>query len=257
MFCESNATSSEHIWSAWMKPYFPKHPKDESLQAAYSMGETNLRPGPMKTFRGHPTSRKLKVVCKKCNNGWMSVLESGAKSLLLPMLLGQRIVLDDAAQRTMVQWITLKMMVLDYADPTAAVFTRAQTLAFSATREIPADVKIWLLRGGIAGYARSSRSFAALFPRHLFPFGVPDALKELPNTQALLLCVGKLVIWAVHSHLPELELGKSRQTFAKALWPRFRPTLAWPPMQTLPPDQINWLALTLHRFLQRPGNVPA
>jgi len=38
--------------------------------------------------RGHREKKKLRVVCEKCNNGWMSEIENDSKPILTPFLNG-------------------------------------------------------------------------------------------------------------------------------------------------------------------------
>lgn len=257
LFCEKKANSPEHMWPKWMAPYFDRTSHDLSVETWTRIGFREHEEPGQRIRYGHPTTRTLKVVCKPCNNMWMSRMETAAKPHLKPMLLGTPVMLCADAQLALTQWITLKMMVWEHVDTTTAVFTRNQTLAFGKERAIPANLQIWVLCAKDGGYANISRSFTALFPRELFHTReITEAMKNTANTQTVLFGIGKLLIFFVHSHLPDLELGKNRQAFAKALWPPFRPTLRWPPMKSLTITDRRHLAMMLDRYLKRPGNIP-
>jgi hypothetical protein len=146
LFCERTANSGEHMWPAWMASYFERGAHDKSLQVRQRIGANDQSPLEPKVIHGHPTTRKVKCVCKQCNNGWMSGLETENKPHLERMLQGRRTSLDVAQQLSLTHWITLKMMVWDVTDERGRVFTRAQTLAFAKDRALPNNLAIWLLR---------------------------------------------------------------------------------------------------------------
>ncbi|MCX4745195.1 hypothetical protein OG455_06615 [Kitasatospora sp. NBC_01287] len=75
LFCSSNADSAEHIFADW-------------LHRAYGGGEgvrTWTVDGTPVTEKGGPFSKKLKIVCRPCNNVWMSSMEEKAKPALVKM----------------------------------------------------------------------------------------------------------------------------------------------------------------------------
>jgi hypothetical protein len=62
-----------------------------SWKGSTAKTQTVSRPGGLKR-------KKLRVVCEPCNNEWMSVIENDAKRVVLPMMLGQSLFLEEAAQ---------------------------------------------------------------------------------------------------------------------------------------------------------------
>lgn len=248
IFCQSTANSPEHLWSKWMAPHFDRTPHDES--EAVSQQLHPQQPIFRQQRHGHPTTLKLKVVCRVCNNGWMSAVESSAKPFIEPMILGRRVTLDKAAQKSVATWIALKMMVFEQQDWTRAVFTRSQTLSFAMDRSPPEHFKIWLCRcqDSYAG-VRMSRGFASLFK------SAEEAVGKAKNanTQTVTFGIGQLIIFAVHSQLPDLDIGRVRQSFAKQLWPSYRASLTWPPMKILTAKEVADLALMLQQYLALPG----
>jgi hypothetical protein len=59
-----------------------------------------------RTFRGRTFGLQLRKVCRSCNGGWMGRLESQAKPVLTPMILGRQqstLSIDD--QATIANWV--------------------------------------------------------------------------------------------------------------------------------------------------------
>lgn len=253
LFCENPAGSAEHVWSKWMSKHFARTSHDKSIEYWDRLGGHNVELPEPRIVHGHAVTTKVKGVCKQCNHGWMSGVETAVKPFLEPMLLGRSVTLSPAAQRAVTEWIVLKMMVWELTLPTTAVFRRDQTLEFARTRAIPDNIRIWLFRSLDPGrHARITRAFSGLFPLDQVPCVIP---KE-PNTQTALFRIGKLIAFFVHSHLPELELGKFRQVDAKVLWPPRGRVLSWPPLNSISWAASDHIANTLGRFLGRPGMIP-
>jgi hypothetical protein len=203
-----------------------------------------------RVFAGHAVTTTTKGVCKLCNKHWMSRLETAAKPFLEPMLLGKHVVLNLDAQRILLQWIVLKMMVWEQTHLASAVFTRDQTLAFATDRTIPKKTAIWLFFSDAGTMrARVTRAFASLW----LPSEVPTYFPVGANTQTVLFRVGQLVVFMTNTRLASVELGEFRQSVAKRLWPSRRRFLLWPPSVAVDAEQETHLANTLTRYLGRPN----
>lgn len=249
IFCSNSANSPEHIWPKWMGAHFQPSPHDTSIAIAEQFHPPTA---PIHMSRhGHPTTLKLKVVCRGCNNGWMSEIEAAAKPYLERMLLGQRTSLDDIAQLHIARWLTLKMMVFERNDPSSAVFTRTQTVAFAENKSPPDYMKIWLFWTHDP-YPRINRGFTSLFKT--MPKTVRESLSA--NTQTFLLGAGRLLAYAENSHLPAVQIHRVSKVFGKPLWPPRGRELVWPPMRALPGNRAMELGASLRRFLERPGMIP-
>jgi hypothetical protein len=245
LFCDANANSPEHMWSDWMRPYFPRTAHDKSIETHWRVTPGETREGSRRILHGHSTTRKLKTVCAPCNNGWMSRLEMAAKPILEPMMRGEPVALAEAQQRILTQWLTLKMMVWEQTDPRARLFKRTETLAFARDRSLPEALRIWLFRTRIPHFARVTRSFTALVEAGQV------VGPEAANVQTVLFGAGQFVAFILHTRLPQVEIAKHRQVFARPLWPIWRPVLKWPPARVLDAAQIDYLGDTLNRWVVR------
>lgn len=89
------------------------HKIDLNTNTTYRAGHFNgkmARPGDSR-------SRGLRVVCRKCNNGWMSVLQSNAKPSIENLLVGNSIDFTSRAQRNISAWAAMFSMVFEFAHP--------------------------------------------------------------------------------------------------------------------------------------------
>lgn len=101
LFCPNPVDSAEHLWSDWilkdLKPVEPIRVK---------FGKT------MSEWVDNPEVR-IKCVCQKCNNGWMSDIENENKPHMLAMMNDRQVLLTPIQQKLLTRWAILKAMVLD------------------------------------------------------------------------------------------------------------------------------------------------
>jgi hypothetical protein len=110
IFCGGTGLSKEHIWSDWLGKIIPRS-DDHSQSIIRDV------PGPdririvepfLYSHQGSMNSRKLRNVCKKCNNGWMSAIVNRAKP-------SAEMIRDLAA------WISLSSVMAEFTDLRTAV----------------------------------------------------------------------------------------------------------------------------------------
>ena len=134
IFCGGGNLSKEHIFPDWLQQYVPRteartdHRLNRGIEPAF--GRSDFEPGKL-TNNGDLASRKLRVACEKCNNGWMSRLQMAAKPLLVPFIAGGWPPLSMEEARIIAAWATMFSMVFEWADPTTAVIPQQQRTKFS------------------------------------------------------------------------------------------------------------------------------
>ena len=141
-FCDHEGKlSCEHIVSQWLGELFPG-PITQQYVSADSP----------KTFRSLAIDYKARVVCKKCNETWMSDIENDhAKPVLTPLVTGQTnipITKESAASIALFAFKTA--IVLDHANRTrpGPFFSLHIRHGFRKHRLIPPFVQMWM-----CGYA--------------------------------------------------------------------------------------------------------
>lgn len=149
IFCNSTGRKSkEHLWPVWMHEHLPL------IGNGYNVSELNTfkwknQIGAKKTKRqGHLTTKKIRVVCQKCNNGWMSMLENEAKPILTKILNDESFKLCAKNQQTIAQWITLKSIIGEHDDRDLRVTPFAERNLFRKQLKIPNSYAIYIGRHG-------------------------------------------------------------------------------------------------------------
>src|SRR5947208_5242727 len=134
IFCSGLPVTREHVFPKWLKGILQIRQRtfEEGFYAA-EFSDSNERPDRL-VFNNLTDGRQvpvtdftLKLFCKRCNNGWMSDLESRAKNILCTRLSSKSVDLafnlDDAF--ALARWVILKSVVLARASQCALEFTPA------------------------------------------------------------------------------------------------------------------------------------
>jgi hypothetical protein len=183
---------------------------------------------------GDLRSRRLRIVCKACNNGWMAKLQERAKPYLLPLVRGEITVLDERAQAIVSAWITMFSMVAEHFDLAKVSTPQRQRRDFWKNQRPPATWKIWL-----GDYERGD------WLGHLVHFALPissehhvpeimDNGMPRPNTQTMTFTVGRLYVTLCGSVTDIFEDWQLKSTdILKQIWPLRRNLVAWPPTTTM------------------------
>jgi hypothetical protein len=160
IFCRKPGLTYEHVWPDWLKKYVPKNmTAHNSLSVTVHRNHSEQR---REKRSGDPRSRRLRVVCKPCNTGWMGKLRERAKPYLLPLIHGEVTSIDATAQTVVSAWITMFAMIAEYFDPSKVAISQEQRSYFLENRTPPQKWKIW-----IGDYERGN------WTGHLVHFAVP------------------------------------------------------------------------------------
>jgi hypothetical protein len=228
IFCARGNLSKEHVWPAWAAEHLPDAvARDETLQTVVgsdAQTQTDSRPGSLK-------HKKLRVVCASCNSGWMSVIENDAKCVVMPMMLGQCLLLDESAQRLLARWIVLKIMVVDQSPPEAAVISPEERKAFMEQGAMPERLHIELASCGEAPWDTAmAKRTANLFPMEKRPSDL-IAAEGRKNIQTTTFGIGQLVVHCIARAADAVNLAEM-VVFSKPLiklWPLTGSAIIWPP----------------------------
>ena len=116
IYCDDWAASQEDLLPMWIDNTF-QFPSDWSHGKAVltKAGKTYV---PQDRIATKQTA--VKCVCERCNNGWMSQLETDVKPILAPMINGYRTRLTQSDQLVLARWASLKAQCFD-ANPRGPV----------------------------------------------------------------------------------------------------------------------------------------
>jgi hypothetical protein len=225
-----NKMTEEHLWSQWMHDYLPQVPE---MMTAH--GRRHYRPGMAlvqeKVRQGQPFTRGFKLVCTRCNTGWMSGIDSDTKPILLKLLQGLPVTLLRNDRRSLATWLTLKFLVCDAIDPNDSVFDQFVRSDFKASRKIPRGLQIFVGTHNSPEWHVGYRRQTMRGNLRETPATKAEHLAESQNIQSTAFGVGRLFSLTFASAIPDIKLnpavGLIRLT--RQLWPlRDRP-IVWPP----------------------------
>lgn len=258
IFCGGGGLTKEHVFAQWLHPYLPidDRPNHESFFEHILPGgpQTEIR-----TRSGDPHSGKLRVVCRSCNNGWMSRLQTQTKPILLPLVSGERTILWKRQAQTLASWATMFVMVTEWArrNSELVVSTSSDRLGFSQTTIPPRGWKIWVGR-----YERGD--WPGVFARTTFPIESPETPvvyasngAAMPNSQAVTFVIGQVAFHVFCS--PIRAFVQKQQLPAEAisqLWPLRKTPVRWPLDYTLSDIDMDNLANRVNERMKSVLGLP-
>ena len=143
IFCSGIPISREHIWAEWMRPYLPRGEGAQVIEKSnYGDSAPQRWLGPL-TKKGDARSQKLKVVCRPCNSGWMSVLQNKTRPVLLPLLLNEPFPIGLPEQEALATWATMFTMVYENSFADGQATTKAQREQFKQGTRPPTYWLFW------------------------------------------------------------------------------------------------------------------
>jgi hypothetical protein len=252
IFCGGSPTTREHIWADWLRAFVPKNMVNHTEMSAMIHKDCVERS--VRRWGGDPRSRRIQVVCRSCNNEWMSDLQKAVKPVLLPLIRGEPALLTPARQATVAAWAAMSVMCAEYFNPSRVAVPQTSRDGFYQSRTPPQDWKIW-----IGNYQRGD------WPGHWChnSLCIADEAPELndegfhpPNVQTTTFVVGKLYIHAFSCPYPDIvaKVQPAQRTISllAQVWPLRENFIAWPPQAMLDRDADN-IAASIFNMLDRIG----
>jgi hypothetical protein len=258
IFCGGSPTTREHIWASWLG----QHIKKTKVNFSSSMTIVNLdrtRQDIVKVWGGDPHGRRLQIVCRSCNNHWMSDLQTVAKPVLIPLIAGKSIVLTSDRQKALAAWAAMSVICAEYFYPERAATSVTDRRWFFKNRVPSHNMRIWIgdfdRQKWKAVWAHSSLRISereGKYPWTVHPDGTPR-----PNTQTTTFVVGRLFIHAYSCPFPEiLNAEKAVNAVDQRLsqiWPPRHSFLVWPPTDTLSDRDADRLTAAIFQQLDIAG----
>ena len=202
------------------------------------------------------TTKKFRVVCAGCNNGWMSELEEGARPLITKMIQGHRFVMDQKEQTVLAKWCALKLIVSEHGPecrPTTPFEDRNRLMERG---EIPDYFRIYIgaqrTKAG-TGYLRRTAIGSRPYQ------GVPELGDTAANIQQTTFLLGKSF---VHLNAVRVEGAEIEQQFFRRkihkfgrLWPMETDRKKWPDKAIVNQSELSSLANSWVEVRNRPNVV--
>lgn len=211
-----------------MHPHIPSNHSDHLDYTLRTITRFDLlaEPPRKRVRQGSLVKKQLRVVCHACNNQWMSRLETAAKPLLMPLILGRPATLTADNQATLARWFVMKAMVAERRDPRDSIYSSEDRMAFHRDLRMPFGVQIHAGLGesaaAICGYRRETMTLLTSEP-------APGA--RMPkNVHEMAVGIGFLFVRLELWTNPDLERADSvvENLPLLRIWP-VSETAAWPP----------------------------
>jgi hypothetical protein len=256
IFCggASGATiSKEHIFPDWLRELFPRSPHHTHTHGITSW--VGLRAGsPITTRRqrqGQVTGRRVRIVCKKCNNEWLSDLEGRTKPLILDLLRGGHDGLSPEEQNLLATWAAKTCMTAEFLDRSKIAIPQGDRTHLMRTIS-PPKTGWWIWIAGNAGleWIAGISHFSAHFSE--IPPIAPEAT-GIPNVQSTTLGLGCLLFHIVSTTFPDLSFALDDPAISdlRPIWPASGAALPWPPDRFLTDEGVNGVARNIARAFGR------
>lgn len=224
IFCGATADDKEHLLPEWLQRILPS--EEIGIYTRQIAGED------AKTWRRRPFTEKAKFVCKGCNQGWMSELESEAKPVLTPAVTREGPCrFDLVAQWTIARWAVKTSYVLQMQGP-EQLAPQMHPLLLKLNLMPPPQVSVWI---GSHRRAVQDPTNSVYLQKPLWVRPEKDRGRSATEFGYMsFLAVGGVSFLLVEHRFGtyvECVLGEehpSSQMFTK-IWPRTRRIASWPP----------------------------
>jgi len=242
MFCTNRLTdrAGEHIIPQWLMDYLCVKHEDLVQGIAQAQDGALLKQG-THVAQGFVNGR----VCKDCNNGWISSLESQVRPLLRDLMSGQRTLHALTAEERLVvaRWTATTAFVLSDAAPLDAVVPEDHPRALKNTADtLPAGVGVFANQHEPTGkFSYVQKNHWLRFseeeqPEHPQRYKIALQLQNLilliahwpPPTRLILAAATHVPIWPIEMLSPSYYPGidQPRPYDSRSLLMRFSDTLA-------------------------------
>jgi hypothetical protein len=205
--------------------------------------------------QGAANTLKIKVVCTDCNNGWMSALETAVKPVLIPLMTDGLITLNSAAKITLVEWITLKMLVAEHVEhpgvPADPIFEQPVRTDFMKSRAIPEGIRIWITRQKGRRWHTGFFRYGTTLARSLTP-DPPEPQPGAPkNVQACTWGVGRVLIHFYAATSPTIyeTVSMVEESAMRRIWPMDGKNILWPIRDAVDDKFADAMSADFERFL--------
>jgi hypothetical protein len=142
IFSGEFGVTKEHLFADWLRELFPRTASDThtfgrrdwAIQTAFDQ----------RVHQGHSGSRKVRKVCARCNNGWISVIDDAARRAITPLIQGTPTLVTQAMQRAIAAWFAKISMVGDSLHPAKSVVLQADRTWMMNRNLPPANWEVWI-----------------------------------------------------------------------------------------------------------------
>lgn len=220
IFCGNNNLTKEHIFPHFMRknlPHYFEFGSNHYITRKSDDGEEKITNGLLTRYNGRDhRDLKLKIVCAKCNNEWMSNIDNKSKNTLISLLADGAINIRRENYFTLATWVTKFLMVYEYADTETITITDNDRLLFKNNQQPMDNLIVYI--GNFSGI----RHAMSIWHRKL-EFSTP---LEIFSGQITIFTIGKSFILTASANsnsFIELQITNinefAKRKGLKIIWP--------------------------------------
>jgi hypothetical protein len=243
IFCGNEPTTREHLWPAWAAQLLLLHETVSVQQILQREGHPKVE----REWNRQPYQEVARVVCARCNNGWMAALEGRTKELVDAMWQGRALALQHEEQRTLAAWALKTAMVFDAAHgkPWLPIVTEEERHTFAATGTLPDNLVVWLA------------AYLGPRPGRAWMYGAAEAT-ELNDGErrdgtvwGATITLGPVVVQVFYSSVPGMtDAYTLEERPAITLISPYRGVFNWGDREELADDALDQFAVALPTLLR-------
>lgn len=165
---------------------------------------------------------KARVVCKPCNEGWMSNLENQhAKPAMSDLIAGKDILISESRAKSIALFAFKTAVVVDHMGRDEPFYTVSARREFATSLTLPRNVNVWLAGLFPTGSGRVNSLY-------------PEIYLEPPRYLKLNVCtfgVGHFVfqiVGAQYIEIPDFAPMPGFENLAVPIWPPVQQNIPWP-----------------------------
>lgn len=253
IFCGEGKLSKEHIWANWLREYIPRPLEKHKVRSALIMPDDIKEKVQVRS--GDPHSRRIRCVCRGCNNGWMSQLQELAKPVLIPLIKGQATIINRKNARLLAGWASMFVMVAEFMN-SEMVAVPAQDRAWLRLHKTPpSHWRIWVGSHECTQISKWNHNVVTL--AHGEDEKGAQSYPPVPNTQTSTFLVGDQLLFHVMSSVVGRRLvsrwrhPKGIEAKLPLVWPFKGRAFHWPPAGTLSDTEAYEVAEAFFERVQR------
>ena len=245
IFCGGTGLTKEHVFPKWSRTLLEAAPSHTHSRIMVTSG-----PFPNSAFVT-PDSRakqgflnqRLRVVCRSCNTGWMSNIETASKDILSRLINGETVRLGEVDQRQIALWVTLKSAVFDRDDPATAALIADEYSYIKSNMRPPENWRIFVAKNVAQDWQTRIFHLGAEF------MSVNGMRQSRINTQKTMIGMKNVVLCAISSTAqnPAGVVERMRSSAMWQIWP-FMEEFDWPLPEGLGSDYLNQFAYSALQY---------
>lgn len=216
-------------------------------------------------------AKKLLIVCGKCNNGWMSVLQTAVKPIFIRMMKEESLTLTKNDLHTISAWVVMQAVTAEHDHLETSACTKQQLSWLYRHKEAPPDWCIFIARYKGTAWSKRFKHYGLkiAMPEKIInpnltafsdlePPTVSEGKKH--NSQITIIGFGNIVFYVTSTTLKLFTgiLHKAPDSRFTQIWPPqkrhffFGQKMLWPCADFVVDQELEKMATNLHiEVLQR------